>query len=213
MIAKLVLPAVLSSILATAQALEGPRSTRFPHATEKNYVPGKVFDKPGGLGPVTGFSWYGPELNISAGKSLVSLTFVSPGILRLRMSPIGNLSNPTNNEIVTMPGDPPTAKFVETATDFSFSSGGVVVSGTQKPLKLSLLRSGSLLWTEIEPMSWDQTRTWQTLQGSKDEFLGIFDLIYPFGACIFQCTIVSMECIRNWSMYHCPLPKIIDIRY
>jgi len=169
MIAKLVLPAVLSSILATAQVLEGPRSTRFPHATEKNYVPEKVFDKPGGLGPVTGFSWYGPELNISAGKSLVSLTFVSPGILRLRMSPIGNLSNPTNNEIVTMPGDPPTAKFVETATDFSFSSGGVVVSGTQKPLKLSLLRSGSLLWTEIEPMSWDQTRTWQTFQGSKDE--------------------------------------------
>ena len=68
-----------------------------------------------------------------------------------------------------MPGDPPAASFVENSTGFWFSSGNIVVEGSRKPLKLSLLRSGSVLWSETKPMSWGYTRTWQTLQGSKDE--------------------------------------------
>ena len=169
---KLVILAVQSSTLhASEHVFEGPRSTRFPHAIEHAYVPEKVLAKPGSLGPVTGFSWHAPdgsELNISSGESLVSLTFVSPNILRIRMSPTGNLSN--EQEIVSMPGDPPSANFVENSTGFTFSSGNVLIAGSRKPLKLSLFRSGSLLWSETEPMSWDITRTWQIL-GSKDESL------------------------------------------
>lgn len=176
MFAKLAILALQFSTLHASQqgqeVLEGPRSTRFPHAKERAYVPEKVLAKPGSLGPVTGFSWHSPdgsELNISSGESLVSLTFVSPNILRIRMSPIGNLSDPTDQEIVSMPGDPPAASFVENSTGFWFSSGNIVVEGSRKPLKLSLLRSGSVLWSETKPMSWGYTRTWQTLQGSKDE--------------------------------------------
>ena len=74
MFAKLVILALQFSTLHASQqgqeVLEGPRSTRFPHAKERAYVPEKVLAKPGSLGPVTGFSWHSPdgsELNIQLG--------------------------------------------------------------------------------------------------------------------------------------------------
>ena len=74
MFAKLAILALQFSTLHASQqgqeVLEGPRSTRFPHAKERAYVPEKVLAKPGSLGPVTGFSWHSPdgsELNIQLG--------------------------------------------------------------------------------------------------------------------------------------------------
>ncbi|CAK9036411.1 Alpha-glucosidase 2 (Alpha-glucosidase II) [Durusdinium trenchii] len=120
------------------------------------YVPAEVLAKPGSLGPVTGFAWKSPngsELNITAGESLVSLTFVSPGTLRIRLAPSGEISDPTNGEIVTLSAESTSAKFVETSGGFEFSSGEVIVRGSRKPLMLSLYRAGSLVWKELRPMS------------------------------------------------------------
>lgn len=139
------------------------------------YVPAEVLAKPGSLGPVTGFAWKSPngsELNITAGESLVSLTFVSPGTLRIRLAPSGEISDPTNGEIVTLSAESTSAKFVETSGGFEFSSGEVIVRGSRKPLMLSLYRAGSLVWKELRPMSWSTKRTWQTLSSVESELLG-----------------------------------------
>eukprot|EP00913_Durusdinium_trenchii_P009257 g8699.t2 len=143
-----------------------------PDQLDRRYVPAEVLAKPGSLGPVTGFAWKSPngsELNITAGESLVSLTFVSPGTLRIRLAPSGEISDPTNGEIVTLSAESTSAKFVETSGGFEFSSGEVIVRGSRKPLMLSLYRAGSLVWKELRPMSWSTKRTWQTLSSVESE--------------------------------------------
>ncbi|CAJ1381314.1 unnamed protein product [Effrenium voratum] len=155
--------------------LSGPRSTRFPQAIEHLYVAPRIRRKPGAVGSVTGFAWNAPngsELNISAGQTLVSLSFVSGGVLRLRLAPSGDISDPMHSEIVTLPGAAPGAKFAKTADGFEFASGGVKVTGSLDPLLLTLHRAEAVVWQELEPMAWNTTSTWQTLANDGESFYG-----------------------------------------
>ncbi|CAK9051263.1 unnamed protein product [Durusdinium trenchii] len=149
-----------------SEFLKAPRTTRIHRGVTRGaYHAAKIFDSAGSLGDVTGFSAHGSELNVSCGKALVSLTFISEGTLRLRLSVHGDhFPGPDDGEIVTMPkhGDRPSAHFVKSSSGFTFHSGALRVTGSLKPLKLQLHQGDRLLWSEERPMSWNTTSTWQS---------------------------------------------------
>eukprot|EP00913_Durusdinium_trenchii_P013045 g12245.t1 len=128
-----------------SEFLKAPRTTRIHRGVTRGaYHAAKIFDSAGSLGDVTGFSAHGSELNVSCGKALVSLTFISDAgtgwNIMESMHIHQMLVGPDDGEIVTMPkhGDRPSAHFVKSSSGFTFHSGALRVTGSLKPLKLQL---------------------------------------------------------------------------
>lgn len=160
---------------AAVQDKDGPcevqlRSTRFPEAPldPPCVLPKKTYTQhAGSVGAVSSFQ-FDPakaDLNISAGVSVVRLTFVADGILRVRLAPEGQFVDPTDGEIVELPAEPVHASFSASTTGFTFTSGMYTVSGSMSPLVLTFATNdGFPIWKESSPMSWNETSTWQTLE-------------------------------------------------
>lgn len=126
----------------------------------------------GRLRNVTGISASASEFNVSAGVSSLRITFLSDSVFRVWLAPKGRFSDPAQNEIVLKTDyKPPAVQLTDKGTYYSMRTADVELRLHKSPVLLSLLDAqGQSLWAETEPLQWNTTSTWQTLQQGKDEF-------------------------------------------
>jgi len=149
------------------------RSTRYPDGVVEPpswCIMEVTQEAPGSIGAVTEIEtrFLDPLLDIWAGEALVRVEFIHLGIVRIRLAPKGVLKDPTDGEMIELPRVRQPFTFENDGTTFRAASGDVVLSGTLSPLKLTLSKRSAgedvVLWREAEPMAWNKSATWQTLE-------------------------------------------------
>jgi hypothetical protein len=126
------------------------------------------------VGNLTGFSAAGPVYHLTAGKAEARVTFVSGQTFRVELAPDGKFSDPTGSDIVLPQGAAPVTRWRDAGDRYELSTSQVTLRAYKSPLRFALYRAdGTKVWAESKGLTWNGTRTTQTLErGATEQFYG-----------------------------------------